>query len=221
MKKEELQSLASVIKKLVKEEVRKQVKSVVTEEMNNQMTKLLAEVLRGGTPTTQHLNESVAPVAPVHRAPPKPKPNVKTGNPLLDEALNNTEGGIIHESGGESVSLMGEITRIGESEGIDVAEFLKPKVREFEIDKSSNLNMLKSIVGAGSAEEMPSVLDVPDEINPLASVFKQDFRAKMKVINDKAKNMSPGSLTSLIGSSPGPSRPRNNLKSGPINESIE
>jgi nitrogen regulatory protein PII-like uncharacterized protein len=49
MKKEQLQALAVVIKRLVREEIRREIKPIIAEEMNNQMTKLLAEVIRGGS----------------------------------------------------------------------------------------------------------------------------------------------------------------------------
>ena len=223
MKKTEF---VNIIRKFIKEEVARQVKRVVSEEMNKQMAVILGEVFRKGPPTIQStpepvskpLNESVAAV----RAPVKQKPKINTGNPMLDEALNSTEGGIIPEGGHGGVSLMSELEKIGQDEGIDLAEFLKPKTKEIELDTSSNMNMLKSIVGAGSGEEIPSVLDVPDSINPLAGVMKQDFRAKMKAINEKAKNVSGGSLAAMVGSMPGPSIPnKSKLRQGPIMEAIE
>ena len=226
MKKTEF---VNIIRKFIKEEVNRQVKQVVSEEMNKQMAVLLGEVIRKGSPTIstpdtpRPLNESVAAVKP---APPqKARPKLNTGNPMLDEALNSTEGGIIHEGGDNGVSMMGELEKIGQDEGIDLSEFMKPKTKEVELDTSSNMNMLKSIVSAGSAEEIPSVLDVPDEINPLAGAFKQDFRAKMKAINEKAKNVSGASLAAMVGPMGGPSVPSAprgpRLKQGPIMESIE
>lgn len=221
MKKNEL---VTIIRKFIKEEVTRQVKQVVSEEMNKQMATILGEVIRKGPAisSAHPLNESVAPVNVVTPA----RPVIRTNNPLLDEAINSTTGKIGAAPGGNKVSLLNEITKIGESEGVDIAEFLKPKTKEVELDTSSNLNMLKSIVSAGSAEEMPSVLDVPDEINPLAGVFKQDFRSKMRAVNEKAKNLGGGSLAAMVGSMDGPglSAPvsgRQRLRQGAITESIE
>jgi hypothetical protein len=213
----------NVIRKLVRDEVQKIVKPLIVEEMNKQMARLLAEVIQN-KPSTASGNNGHSSVI-VETPQPKPnRPMLRTGNSALDEALNSTNGRIVPEGNPGGVSMLSEISKIGESEGIDIAEFLKPKPREFEIDNSSNLNMLKSIVGAGSVEEVPSVLDLPDEINPLASVMKQDFRSKMRAINEKAKSVSSGNLlNAMVGSMPGPSSSGKGkqLRSGPINEAIE
>jgi hypothetical protein len=208
----------NVIRKIVRDEI----KPLISEEITKQMAKLLSEVMRSNNPHHQLIehtnNVGIAPT-------PKKTAKFKTGNPNLDDALNNTSGGIIPEGGSGNVSIMGELARIGESEKLDIHEFLKPKPREINIDNSSNLNMIKSIVSAGNADEVPSVMDVPDEINPIAGVLKQDFRERMKLIESKAKSVGGGNfLSSMVGQMPGPSAESKvgyNLKSGPINEAIE
>ena len=208
MKKEELQALASVIKKLVKEEVRKQVKSVVTEEMNNQMTKLLAEVIRGGAghaqpqvqqpQARQPLNEHVV----AHQSAPdsqtvrgRTHQFNKTGNPALDAILSQTISDIIPESApiGES-DEMAELRKIGDTEKVDFRELFAPKPVEIVIDKSSNMNMLRSLVGAGTNMDTPSALDVPEEINPIGQTLKRDFRSMMKNIDGIKDRMRSGPM---------------------------
>lgn len=213
MKKEELQALASVIKKLVKEEVRKQVKSVVTEEMNNQMTKLLAEVIRGGAghaqpqaqqpmarqpqPLNEHVMVAQQPAAP---QPVRGRTHQfnKTGNPALDAILSQTVSDITPDAAivgelGES-DEMAELRKIGDTEKVDFREMFAPKPVEIVLDKSSNMNMLRSLVGAGTNMDTPSALDVPEEINPIGQTLKRDFRSMMKNIDGIKDRMRSGPM---------------------------
>jgi predicted metal-dependent peptidase len=220
MKREELLELVTVIKKFVRDEVRKQVdeskkqiKSIVTEEMNNQMTKLLAEVIRGGAhqqqppaPTTsrsqgmpQPLNEHVMMTAPQpQQVRGKTHQFNKTGNPALDAILSQTVSDITPDSVpigeiGDS-STMEELRKIGDTEKVNFQEMFAPRAAEVVIDKSSNINMLKSLVSAGSNMDTPSALDVPENINPIGQALKKDFRSMMKNIDGIKDRMRSGPM---------------------------
>lgn len=202
MKKEQLQALAVVIKKLVREEIRREVKPIIVEEMNNQMTKLLAEVIRGGShsapavarPAPQQLNEH----AMVQPQPARGKTHQfnKTGNPALDSILSQTVSDITPDAvpiGDESFE-MSELRKIGDTENISFQEMFAPQPAEIVIDRSSNLNMLKSLVGAGNSMNVPSALDVPTEINPIGQTLKRDFRSMMKNIDGIKGRMRSGPM---------------------------
>lgn len=209
------QELVDLIHRLVKEEITKQKKMIISEtlsqsksmmqeEMNKQMTRLLAEVLRsspsnGSTATIQETRNSPSLIQEsarsVHPQSVPRQPRKFTGIPEIDAALNNTVADLPKES--VSVEEINDtrytpVNKIGDTEPMSFASMMQPSQPEINIDMSSKMNMLKSIVGTNPQPQIPSALDVPDSINPLSSVFKRDFRSVMKNIDNIKSNMRSG-----------------------------
>lgn len=201
--------LLKIIRKIVKEEVSTQCKQIIYEEMNKQMARLLAEVLKGGSPTRiveqpkpvvgadetigdpRLITESAKRVTPPTRIPRK-----FTGIPEIDAAMNATVPDLPKDDSllDSVVNGAGSTGKIGDTESLNLTTFLNPSPEEVEVDMSSKMNMIKSLVGTSTDHQpKPSALDIPDSINPLAGVFKSDFRSKMKSINKIADGMR-GSL---------------------------
>jgi hypothetical protein len=178
-----------VIRKLIKEEV----KNVVADEVNKSMARLLAEVMNG---QKQPAAAIVAESAPARSF-------VK--NPKLNEAMNSVA--YRDPQSGPRVSLQDMFDKIGTPEAV----YDHPDA-PVVMDTSSNINMLKSIVGGGSesAPQKQSVLDSAPPI--LGSVFKKDFRSLMRKIDEKKK---PGNMSGMFAGSVSMMSHENN---GEINE---
>ena len=103
-----IEALKEYIRKTVKEEIR----NVLKEELKYQLT----EILLGGNSKTisKQVSESnflekseSLTEEEILEEPPKPKKTIKyTSNPILNEILNQTQGGIPRE--GELVGLIGD-----------------------------------------------------------------------------------------------------------------
>jgi hypothetical protein len=81
--------------------------------------------------------------------------------------------------------------------GVDEQSVAEP----LKIDTSSNIGMLKSIVNKEPVGQQTSVLDSVAS-SPLAGVFKKDFRALMKKMDEKKNNMGGGFFAGALPMTP-------------------
>lgn len=174
MKAEQLKkALNHLIKSEVAKAINSDLRAIIAEEINKSMAKLLVEVI----------GPKNSPTEPQAPAPSR----VYTKNPRLDEALNST---VFNMKKSQSraplpssvVSLSDMFDKIDSPEEAISA----PAV---EIDHSSKIGMLKSIVSTTPVAQQHSVLDTPNTV--LNSVLKKDFRSLMRKIDEK-KNKSSG-----------------------------
>ena len=180
------EDLKIAIRKLIREEVKK----VVAEEVNKAMGKVLVEMVREIKDTPKRMvAESVSTIEePIHTTQAAV---IKTNNPKLNNVLAETARNFtpLQKSGTSMVDLMGGgFDNVGQNERV---EFEEPK---------TNMDFLKHMVSQTPVVTTPSVLDnnngtVPDA---LQKVFKKDFRAVMKKIDEQKKNGSSGYINPSI-----------------------
>lgn len=175
------EDLKIAIRKLIREEVKK----VVAEEVNKAMGKVLVEMVREikdvpkrvVTESVEYVEEPVRKAAPVAIIKTN---NAKLNNVLAETAKNFTP---LQKSGTSMVDLMdGGFENVGQNERVEMGE---PK---------TNMDFLKQIVSQTPVAQTPSVLDNKAAIpEALQNVFKKDFRAVMKKI-DEQKKFSGGGM---------------------------
>lgn len=183
--------LIKVLKKIVREEV----KRTVTEEVNKSMAKLLAEIINNKK------GDVINDARPRKEEVSVDKQVKYSINPKLNEVLNRTVSDLRHndrESGLSSprVSLSDMFDKIGDG-GIN-DELPSNKI---PLDGSSKINMLKSMVGESTGPAQNSILDVASE-TPLANTFKKDFRSMMKKIDSIKSKGGSGMFTGAIPMNP-------------------
>ena len=183
------EDLVKLLRKLIKEEV----KRTVADEVNKSMARLLGEVIG---------NKSAKPVVTEQvEAPPAapPKRRFNTNNPKLDAILNSTTNDLRERDAMAGVPDTG----VSLAEGFDnVGAEQEPvySTPEPEIDTSTKIGMLKSIVTPGPVTQQRSVVDsAPAE---LQQVFKKDFRQLMKAMDKQKTKGSGGIFTGAVPITP-------------------
>ena len=167
--------LKKVIRQLVKEEV--------ASEVNKVMGKMLVEIIKEVKSTshnTQTTVESEEPETYTQGA------ILKTNNPKLSAVLAETARNFkplkkTNEGASLTGLMAGALEKIGKGESAGVSEPV------------SKIDFLKSIITENVAT--PSALDGGDEVpDILQKVFKKDFRAVMKKIDEKRKTGGSGMI---------------------------
>lgn len=174
------EDLKIIIRNLIREEVKK----VVAEEVSKAMGKVLVEMVKEikSVPTRntpQQLEESI-------KEPTIFKtPILKTNNPKLNNVLAETARHFkplkktVENSMAELMD--GGFDKIGQTEDIQINE------------PTTNMDFLKQMVAQSAPISQPSALDSGVEIpDSLKKVFKKDFRAVMKKIDEQKKGMGGG-----------------------------
>lgn len=172
------------IRKLIREEVKK----IVAEEVNKAMGKVLVEMVREiKEAPKQVITESVSSIEEPSQSQAA---IIKTKNPKLNNVLAETAKNFtpLKKTGTSMVELMaGGFENIGENENIS---FEEPK---------TNMDFLKNIVSQTPVSTTPSVLDNTGDVpDALQKVFKKDFRAVMKKIDEHKKNGNSGFNSGIL-----------------------
>lgn len=191
MKSEQLVNLIDkLVEKKLNARVRQIIKEEVSSEINKAMGKVLVEMVKEvkRTPITEDIHREEIPL----RSP------INTNNPKLNSVLAETAKNFkplqkTFDSGGSLAELMdGGFDKIGEGEDPSYSES-RPKRVESD---GTNVGFLKSIVSEGVTNGGPthSVLGTDAIPDTLKNVFKKDFRAVMRKIDEQKKNGSMGMI---------------------------
>jgi len=170
------------LKKAIRGLIREEVKKVVAEEVSKAMGKVLVEMVKEiKTPkiNKQDINEEYIK----EESPFKPA-IIKTNNSKLNSVLAETARNfrpLKKTIDSNLVELMdGGFDKVGQDEEINISQ------------PSTNMDFLKQMVGETPVQTQKSVLDSNNEIpDCLKKVFKKDFRAVMKKM-DEQKNGAGG-----------------------------
>jgi hypothetical protein len=206
MKKNELKNL---LKDIIQEEVKKE----VTEQMNKFMGGLLAEIINNNRNNNQSIlteskkTENSSPPAVAVLDTDIQRKNMEKDisnkvyskdpkiNSILKEtaikALNNNSDRMEESYHSPLVGLDEEFSKIGDNDEKVYSTSIPQAVSKLpkEIDVSSRMNMLKSIVSTSPSSVSTSVVDIPGAVpTPLKNIFNRDFRKTMKIIDEKKKS---------------------------------
>ena len=168
------------LKKAIRGLIREEVKKVVAEEVNRAMGKVLVEMVKEIKSTNQPstiVEEVEIPEAPV----------IHTNNPKLNSVLAETarhftpnQKTVDAAAMGLAALMEGGFNKIGRNESVGTEP------------PSTKMDFLKQMVGDSTPINQPSALDGGAEVpDMLKKVFKKDFRAIMKRI-DEQKNGTAG-----------------------------
>jgi hypothetical protein len=173
-----IDELRKAIRGLIKEEVKK----AVAEEVSKAMGKILVEVLKevksnNSSPNFIEDSEEELTPTPIH-----------TNNPKLNSVLAETARHFkplpktADMSTGFAAMMEGDFEKIGKGENTSVGE------------PATKMDFLKQMVSqTPSVVNQPSALDGGSEVpDILKKVFKKDFRAVMKKIDEQKKNGGGG-----------------------------
>lgn len=192
------EDLIKVLRKLIKEEVQK----TVADEVNKSMARLLSEVINNRAST--HTGKSFVgeQVEQEQEAPPQ-KQYAK--NNRLNEALNSTVPDLRARDAkagftSPRASLMDMFDKIEAPEEA-YAQPQPQRPQDVVLDTSSKINMLKSIVSPEPVGQQVSVLDHV-AATPIANVFKKDFRALMKKMDQQKDKGGGGFFAGAIPMTP-------------------
>jgi hypothetical protein len=178
-----IEELRKAIRGLVRTEVRK----AVAEEVSKAMGKVLVEMVKEIKANDSSKNKEIVEES-TENTPP-----IYTKSPKLNSVLAETARGYkplpkIENESTNLASLMG-----GDFEKIGQGEEAVTKVDNQ--GPTTKLDFLKQMVGASGPAIMnqPSALDGGTEVpDMLKKVFKKDFRAIMRRIDEQKKGLSPG-----------------------------
>jgi len=186
------QDLIKMIDKLVERKmnkIRQQIREEVSSEINKAMGKILVEVLKESRKPSKQTEdvESIPTVTPIY-----------TNNPRLNSVLAETARNFkplqrVANSGTSLAELLdGGFDKVGDENEVAYEEqrqFPKPVVSD-----GTNMGFLKQIVSEGATTGTPqqSVLGTSAVPDVLKGVFKKDFRAVLRKIDEQKKNGSGG-----------------------------
>jgi hypothetical protein len=182
------------LKKAIRGLIRAEVKKAVSEEVSRAMGKVLVEMvkeIKSNNPTPTIVSERKDAVGQDIEYEPETSemPILKTNNPKLNTVLAETARHFtpLPKTAEMSTGLMammeGDFEKIGKS---DTAVESAPVTK---------LDFLKQMVGPSGPAVMnqPSALDGGSEVpDILKKVFKKDFRAVMKRMDEQKKGLAPG-----------------------------
>jgi len=186
------QDLVKMIDKLVERKmnkVRQQIREEVSSEINKAMGKILVEVLK----------ESRRPSKPIEDVEPIPTVTpIHTNNPRLNSVLAETARNFrplqkTMNSGTSLVELLdGGFDKVGNENEVVYEE--QGQTPNPVISDGTNMGFLKQIVSGGATTGTPqqSVLGTSAVPDVLKSVFKKDFRAILRKIDEQKKTGSGG-----------------------------
>jgi hypothetical protein len=167
------------LKKAIRGLIREEVKKIVAEEVNKAMGKILVEVLKevkSSNSSPDIVEEELTPT-PIH-----------TNNPKLNSVLAETARNFkplpktADMSTGFAAMMEGDFEKIGKGETTHIGE------------PATKMDFLKQMVSqTPTVSNQPSALDGGSEVpDILKKVFKKDFRAVMKKIDEQKKNGGGG-----------------------------
>lgn len=169
------------LKVALKNMIRAEVKKAVAEEVSKAMGKVLVEMVKEikATPKSQ-ITEQVEEVEEEIESP------IHTKNPRLNSVLAETarySKPLPRTADYGMAELMdGGFDKIGQGESVGVAE--RP---------ATNMDFLKQMVSQTPVVQQPSALDGGSEVpDVLKKVFKKDFRAVMKKMDEQKRGGSSG-----------------------------
>ena len=179
-----IDELRKVIRKLIKQEVRE----ILPEEVSKAMGKVLVEMVReikANNPSPAIVEETVEE--------PTVASIIHTKNPKLNSVLAETARNFRPLQKTLDAGLM-ELMEGGiEKTGADFPAAVNEGSESHIEPPATKLDFLKQMVGQSSNNEsQPSALDGGAEVPPaLKKVFKKDFRAVMKRIDEQKKGLAP------------------------------
>ena len=180
------------LKVALKSMIRAEVKKAVAEEVSKAMGKVLVEMVKEikaspKTSITEEIEEEVPVESPIN-----------TKNPKLNSVLAETARHFrplpktADMSAGLAELMDGGFDKIGQSESVGVVE--RP---------ATNMDFLKQMVAqTPQVVNQPSALDGGSEVpDALKKVFKKDFRAIMKKMDEQKKTGAGGFInpSTLMG----------------------
>lgn len=178
------QELREIIRALVKEEVSNQ----VSKAMGKLTVELIKEVAKGSVTPKHRVVETVEPEPELEEEPiEEPEPRVaiiKTNNPKLASVLAETARNFRpHPKTEDAIAGMdGEFEKIGGGERMTLK------------NASSKVDFLKQMVAESVQPTSPSITDNAAVPDMLKKVFKKDFRALMKKMDEVKKNGGSGMI---------------------------
>jgi hypothetical protein len=176
------------LKIALKSMIRAEVKKAVAEEVSKAMGKVLVEMvkeIKTNNPAPRIVQESVEVEEEEGLTPDAPI--LKTNNPKLNSVLAETARRFrplqrTADGAGLAELMDGGFDKIGQGETAGIKQ------------PATNLDFLKQMVSQSpQATNQPSALDGGSEVpDVLKKVFKKDFRAVMKKIDEQKKNGGGG-----------------------------
>ena len=167
------------LKKAIRNLIRQEVKKIVAEEVSKAMGKVLVEMvkeIKSNNPSTivEEVEEEVEPAAVL-----------QTSNPKLNSVLAETARNFKPLQRTPDSSLVeligGGFAKIGKDTDTNIGT------------PATKIDFLKQMVGQSSEVNQPSALDGGAEVPAaLKKVFKKDFRAVMKKMDEQKKGLSSG-----------------------------
>lgn len=181
--------LKKALRKIIQEEVKKAVAEEVSKAMGKVLVEMVKEIKGGSSPIINEQRELRGQW--VEDPEPVRSPVINTKNPKLNSALAATAKNYtpLKRTSDSSVSMADLLEegfdKIGQGENVGISE---PPVND-----GTKIGFLKSIIteSAGTPSVLDKGADVPDV---LKGVFKKDFRAVMKAIDEKKKHGSSGMI---------------------------
>ena len=171
------------LKKAIRHLVRQEVKKIVAEEVSKAMGKVLVEMVK------EIKSNNSSPIIEETEESPSRAAILQTKNPKLNAVLAETARHFkpLQNTPDTSIGLTdlmeGDFDKIGQRENAGVNP------------PSTKIDFLKQMVGSSPLLEstQPSALDGGAEVpDVLKKVFKKDFRAIMKKMDEQKKGMSSG-----------------------------
>lgn len=183
--------LVKLIDKLVEKKLDSKIRQLIKEEVSSQVNatigKMLVESLRGGPSTSKR--EYVEEETPLHSP-------INTNNPKLNNVLAETARNFrpLKKEVGTSLAelLDGGFDKVGGEEEV----YTKPQP---VVNDGTNIGFMKSIVSEGVTTGTPqqSVLGTEAVPDVLKGVFKKDFRAVMKKMDEQKKFGNSGLINPM------------------------
>lgn len=183
--------LVRLIDKLVERKVDNKIRQLIKEEVasqvNSTMGKMLVEMMHGSNSSRKdYVGQEVPnPPSPIHTNNPRL-------NSVLAETARNFKPAPREDRGSLAELLDGGFDKIGSEDSVydtEISQPTKPVVSD-----GTNVGFLKQIISEGATTGAPqqSVLGTTAVPDVLKGVFKKDFRAVMKKIDEQKKFGSSG-----------------------------
>lgn len=174
-----VEALKKVLKTLIREEVKKAVAEEVSRAMGKVLVEMVKEIKKPSLSTAEPEEQVVMEESPI-----------KTHNPKLNAVLNETARHYrplpkTAEATTGLVELMGGgFDKIGQNESVSVETPEPP---------ATKIDFLKQMVSP-DVPQQASVLGTEAVPDVLKEVFKKDFRAVMKKMDEQKKTGGPGMI---------------------------
>ena len=182
--------LVKLIDTLVEKKLNAKIKQLIKEEVSSQVTKVM------GTMLVEMVKNSNAAV--INEAPQAPVSPIQTKNAKLNSALNETVRTFQPARANNLAELMGgDFEKVGGSGDLGIEDPIVPNQPRVVIKESDGANMafLKGMINEGTTTgQQVSVLGTDAVPDVLQSVFKKDFRAVMRKMDEQKKTGTMGMI---------------------------